>query len=95
MNVYYAEVLPTLALRQKEVLTAIGSLGPCSNLELAKFMGREINTITPRVRELKDRDLIKELYRGPCKISGRTVIINDVNFDFLGEKNKDGKKKNV
>ena len=55
----YFKVLPSLGHKQKEVLAAIIELQCCSDRELSKFLGWEINRITNRRGELFAKNLIK------------------------------------
>lgn len=52
--------LKDLGARQLEVHKAIGELGTASNREIAKYLGRPINEITPRVKELRDLRYVAE-----------------------------------
>ena len=48
----------TLSRRQAEVLECLKVYGAMTNLEIARKMGREINTITPRIYELRRKGLV-------------------------------------
>lgn len=58
--------------RQK-VFSAIQKLQPCTNHQIAKYLGWEINRITGRVRELVERNLVESAKKAPDKVSGRLV----------------------
>lgn len=49
-----------LGSKQYEVLRAISFLGECNNQEIARHLGIEINRITPRVFELREKGLVEE-----------------------------------
>ena len=48
----------TLSRRQAEVLECLKIHGAMTNHEIARAMGREINTITPRILELRRKGLV-------------------------------------
>ena len=48
----------TLSRRQSEVLECLKVYGAGTNHEIAKRMEREINTITPRILELRRKGLV-------------------------------------
>lgn len=70
----YYEALENLGARQLEVLKAINEIEPCNNLMISKYTGLPINSVTPRVYELKKKGLIKELKIDICPITGRKTI---------------------
>ena len=52
--------LTDLGARQIEVHRAIGELGTASNREIAKYLSRPVNEITPRVKELREYGFVIE-----------------------------------
>lgn len=66
------EIQPHLGERQEVVLEALK--GDMTNLEIAEKLGVGINTITPRIFELRKMKLVRESHKRKCKISGRTAI---------------------
>lgn len=52
--------LDKLNTRQAEVYRAIGELGIASNREIAQYLGKEINAITPRCKELREMGFVAE-----------------------------------
>jgi len=54
----YNHTLKTLGKRQEEVLNCITNRQPITNLGLSNFLNKPINTITPRVKELRDKGLV-------------------------------------
>lgn len=58
--------------RQK-VFSAIQKLQPCTNQQIAKYLGLEINKITGRTRELVERKLVECAFKQPDMESGRLV----------------------
>ena len=84
----WMEIQPTIGLKQLRVMDAMRQLGTASNVELAVHLGWPINTVTPRVHEL--RGLTRNKKTGlpliwparigehstrACKITGRTVKV--------------------
>jgi len=51
--------------KQKEVYKAIEMLGEANNKDIARLLGQEINTITPRVVELRSLGLV--IWAGDAK----------------------------
>lgn len=74
LRVYRDEVEPTLGKRQKIVYEAFKQKEEWTNSELSSFLGIPINAITPRVFELRQKGLVQEAKRRPCKVTGRTCI---------------------
>ena len=54
---YY--LLDDLGEKQKKVYNLLRRSGALSNRMIAKKLGWEINTVTPRVKELRERDLVE------------------------------------
>lgn len=53
------ETLDNLGQKQAEVLEKIEEIGPCSNKDIARSLGWEINRVTGRVNELAKKGYIK------------------------------------
>ena len=70
----YYSVLESLGERQMEVLKAIDKIAPCSDLDISEYLGKPINTITPRRNELVYMGMVKESYTDISKQTGRRVI---------------------
>ncbi len=70
----YDSIKNSLGEKQRIVLEAIFKLKEASNYDIKKHLGWEINSITPRVKELRDRGLVKESKKDTDPISGRKVI---------------------
>jgi DNA-binding MarR family transcriptional regulator len=56
----YLDVIPELGERQAEVFRIINVFQPISNKEIATVMNMPINSITPRVFELREKGLVKK-----------------------------------
>lgn len=69
----YTEVKPKLGQKQAEVLEAIEQIAPASNRMIARHLGWEINSVTPRVLELRVKGKVVQAYIGTER-SGRKAI---------------------
>lgn len=75
LSAYWNEIQPRLGERQREVfriITAYG--GDWTNSEIAAHSKKPINTITPRIFELRKLGLVEESQKRICKVTGRRVI---------------------
>lgn len=76
LHIYFTEIKPDLGKRQNQVLKVI-ALNPqgLTNSEIADRLNWPINTVTPRVYELrKDFGVVKEKERRECSVTGRRAI---------------------
>ena len=71
---YYSDVLPSLGKRQEIVLEEILKSENITNTEISARLNLPINTITPRVFELREKGLVVEARKRICKITGKTAI---------------------
>ena len=71
---YEFDVLTVLGDRQRVVLEAMKNRENWTNSELAAYLNFPINTITPRVYELRRLGLVMEDGKRQCKVTGRTCI---------------------
>jgi len=55
MLAFLTDVKPKLNQKQHEVYRAIQEYGPITNKQLAEVMKRPVNTVTPRVLELRQK----------------------------------------
>jgi DNA-binding MarR family transcriptional regulator len=62
MMAFLTDVKPKLNQKQHEVYRAIEQYGPITNKQLAEVMNRPVNTITPRVLELRQKRHIVSCY---------------------------------
>ena len=75
-NAYYQEVLPTLGERHRAVLKHLIEYDKdFSNSELSGELGWPINTVTPRIHELREKGLVKEVGKRLCEVTGREVKV--------------------
>jgi len=72
IDAYYS--LINLSGKRKEVYDAINSLETACNLDIAYYLKWSINRITPRVKELRELDLVEEDRRAKTFRTGKTVI---------------------
>ena len=74
LSAYKTEIQPTLGNRQQTVYEAIRKFPDLTNSELSAFLNWPINTVTPRVKELRDRGLVMQGKVRTCRVTGRNVI---------------------
>jgi hypothetical protein len=73
LEAYAKEVHPTLHPRQALVLQYLQSAGPHTNCEISAALQKPINTITPRIKELRTQGLVLPAGKRQCTITGRTA----------------------
>lgn len=70
----YLEVAPELGQRQTLVLNTIRrAKRPVNNQEIADFLKKPINTITPRTNELVALDVVELAFKGIYPVTKRKV----------------------
>ena len=67
----YYEVLNTLGDRQKEVLLALKHLKIANNLMISNYLNLPINSITPRMNELRKKGIVIFHHTAACPITKR------------------------
>jgi predicted ArsR family transcriptional regulator len=67
----YYEILNKLGDRQKEVLLGLKHLGIANNLQISRYLGLPINSITPRMVELRKRGIVIYHHTSACPVTGR------------------------
>ncbi len=72
IDAYYT--LPETARKQSDVLKQLREGGPQCNAQLAAALGWPVNTVTPRVHELRNRGLVTEAGRAVYPPTNRTSI---------------------
>jgi len=94
LNAYFGEIMDTIGDRQKAVMQIFGQnfTRDFTNAELSNELNWPINTVTPRVYELRgegkanpierDNPLLVEVRRRKCEATGRTAIAWGLNPDF-------------
>ena len=60
--------------RQAQVYGVIRNHGPISNLQVAEILKMPINSIVPRVFQIRAKGLVQESHRSESPLTGRTVI---------------------
>jgi len=73
-RIAFDEVKKTLGNRQLVVLEHLGWGDPKTNTELATMLNWPINTVVPRIFELREKGLVKEHCRRKCNITRRMAI---------------------
>ena len=64
----------SLGKKQEVVHKIIHMMQPCTNLMISRSLGWAINSVTPRVQELRKRGLVEESHRARDEMTGRTSI---------------------
>jgi len=70
----YTEMLFELGERQQTILETIKQYPNVSNHDLARILQWEINTVTPRVKELRDMGYVMENGDKTDRLTGRRVM---------------------
>lgn len=70
----YNEIKRTLGFKQQTVFSNLSLLISATNSELSVKLGWSINTITPRIFELREKGLVTEACKRVCAVTGRTAI---------------------
>lgn len=65
--------LERIGQKQKACYNVIAS-GRACNYDIAKRLGWPINRVTPRVKELRELNFVREAYRDICPATNRKVI---------------------
>ena len=71
LEAYWNFTKPKLNERQKAVLEALEEIFPASNKQLAEHLQWPINSITPRVLELRTKGVVVKAYTGK-DLTGRS-----------------------
>jgi len=69
----FQEIQEKIPECQQQVLRALKILKEATNMEIADFLGWSINRVTPRTKELRDKDFVEQATIRPCKITGRAA----------------------
>lgn len=69
----HKEVKPKIGKMQQTILNVITELPNISNLEIARTLGWPINSVTPRVKELRDLELVEDAGLKKDPLTSRTV----------------------
>ncbi len=70
----YKVLEPELGQLQHTVLTTLFAYPGMSNHDLSRFLHWEINRVTPRVKELRDKGLVVHSHNKVDKITKRVVM---------------------
>jgi hypothetical protein len=77
----YGEVLKSLGERQRKVFDVISRHPKTSNLEISVLANLPINSVTPRVKELRDLNIVSDAGTKRDSVSGRLVHCWVVNIN--------------
>jgi hypothetical protein len=73
LEAYAHEIFPTLGRRQTLVVQFLRGADEHTNCEIASALNLPINTVTPRIKELRTQGLVLSAGKRQCKITGRTA----------------------
>ena len=68
----YLDIMPHLSKQQNLVYNIIKHYKGSSNLDISRVMRRPINSITPRVYELRELNLIEFSHKKRDRITGKS-----------------------
>ena len=81
-SAYYIDVIPTLNERHRAVMQMFLEGQTYTNTELANALDWPINTVTPRVFELRAKGYLIEVEKRPCNITRRVAIVWGLNYNL-------------
>ena len=70
LEAYAKQVHPNLGSRQALVLQYLRSAGAHTNAEISQALDKPINTITPRIKELRTQGLVLAAGKRKCTVTG-------------------------
>lgn len=77
----YVEIAPSLGERQMQVYALLKVFPDgLTNAEIARYLSRPINTVTPRTHELRSYGLVKDNGMRACAVTGRNAHAWKVNL---------------
>ena len=71
LEAYAHEIFPTLGKRQALIVQYLRSAGEHTNCEISDALNLPINTVTPRIKELRAQGLVLSARKRKCNITGR------------------------
>ena len=81
----YRKIYGELGEKQARVLNVFQGSQALTNMEIADILGWSINRVTPRVFELRERQMLKEAMKRHCAVTGRMAIAWKRTLRCLGE----------
>lgn len=74
LSVYFDTVKPTIGLKQQTIFIALQmSKRPVCNQELSDYLKMPINSITPRILELRTLNKVELAFKAVYPVTGRMV----------------------
>jgi len=70
----FEEVRQNLGERQRQVFEILKEIQPATNTMIAHYLRLPINCITPRIFELRQKNLVEMSHIDKCPITGRKAI---------------------
>jgi len=70
----YMHIIPRLGEKQRTILNIIKLYPGVSNLDISRICNFKINSVTPRVKELRDKGLVEFCFNKVDRVTHRTVM---------------------
>ena len=70
----YYDLLPCLGRKQNMIYNIIKLYPGVSNLDISRIIGIPINSVTPRVYELREYNLIRFSHKKRDRLTGKTCM---------------------
>ncbi len=69
----FYNILPTLGARHRAVMEELGKGESLTNSELSARLNWQINRVTPRIHELREKGLVEFADERICRVTGKKV----------------------
>jgi predicted transcriptional regulator len=69
----FYSILSELSKREKEVLLALKSIQPANNLMLGNYLNLPVNSITGRMKSLRDKGIVIYSHTSACPFTKETT----------------------
>lgn len=70
----FMDILPDLGSMQNMVYNVVKAYPGSSNLDISRIMQKPINSVTPRVKELRDKGLVVLSHYKTDRVTGRRMM---------------------
>jgi len=75
----FEEVIPNLQNREMEVLKIVKKIQPCNNRMIQEHSNRKINEVTPRVKSLRELNIITYVRKDKCPYTNKLTDFYQIN----------------
>lgn len=80
----FEEVIPTLQEREFQILKIVRRIQPCNNKMIEQSSNLKINQITPRMKALRELNVITWVKKDKCPVSNKLTDYYQIN-DFVNQ----------